>query len=97
MLQRKNRFRHESLQDSKTIQAYLKAILKGLDQGELVFSDDEGSITLKPQGLLNLKVVASEDVDKDRFELRVSWAKQEPHIQPGALKIGVDEATPTKR
>ena len=90
MLQRKNRFRHESLQNSKTIQAYLKAILKGLDQGELVFSDDEGSITLKPQGLLNLKVVASEDVDKNQFELRVSWANQESQIQQGALKIGTD-------
>lgn len=90
MLQRKNRFRHESLQDSKTIRAYLKAILKGLDQGELVFSDDESSITLKPQGLLNLKVVASEDADKNQFELRVSWANHEPQIQQGALKIGAD-------
>ena len=90
MLQRKNRFRHESLQDSKTIQVYLKVILKGLDQGELVFSDDEGSITLKPQGLLNLKVVASEDVDKNQFELRVSWANQESQIQQGALKIETD-------
>ena len=90
MLQRKNRFRHESLQDTKTIQAYLKAILKGLDQRELVFSDDEGSITLKPQGLLNLKVVASEDVDKNQFELRVSWANHEPQIQQGVLKIGAN-------
>ena len=79
MLQRKNRFRHESLQDTKTIQAYLKAILRGLDQGELVFSDDEGSITLKPQGLLNFKVVASEDVDKPEDLDSVRRALQEVH------------------
>lgn len=87
MLQRKNRFRHESLEDAKTIQHYLKAITKGLEKGELVFSDDDGSIELHPQGLLNLKVVASEDDNKNRLEIRITWSNDKAHTETGPLTI----------
>jgi amphi-Trp domain-containing protein len=87
MLQRKNRFRHESLEDTKTIQNYLKAITKGIEKGELVFSDDDGSIELHPSGLLNLKVVASEDDNKNRLEIRITWNNAETSTETGPLTI----------
>ena len=87
MLQRKNRFRHESIEDAKTIQSYLKAITKGIERGELVFSDNQGSIELHPKGLLNLKVVASEDDNKNRLEIRVTWSNDEMPSDNGPLAI----------
>ena len=87
MLQRKNRFRHESIEDAKTIQSYLKAITKGIEKGELIFSDNQGSIELHPEGLLNLKVVASEDDNKNRLEIRVTWSNNETVPDNGPLTI----------
>ncbi len=51
MSQDKNNFRHESLQDAKTIRDILQSITKGLANGKLTFSDEDGEITLQPEGL----------------------------------------------
>ncbi|XOV78283.1 MAG: amphi-Trp domain-containing protein [Aestuariibacter sp.] len=72
----KNVFRHESLEDKKSISEVLAAITKALESGELTFSDDESDITLHPQGLMHLKVSASKEDGRNKFSLRVSW--QEP-------------------
>lgn len=45
-MQHKSEFRHESLQDGKSIQKLLEAISKGLGKGKLEFSDDEGELAL---------------------------------------------------
>jgi amphi-Trp domain-containing protein len=87
MLEHKNRFRHDSLEDRKSIQRYLKAITKGLASGELTFSDDGGEITLKPDGLINLKLVASEDDSRHRLEIRLSWDSQSEQTDHGPLKV----------
>lgn len=87
MLEHKNRFRHDSLEDRKSIQRYLKAITKGLASGELTFSDDGGEITLKPDGLINLKIVASEDDSRHRLDIRLSWDSQSEQADQGPLKV----------
>jgi amphi-Trp domain-containing protein len=87
MLEHQNRFRHDSLEDRKSIQRYLKAITKGLASGELTFSDDGGEITLRPDGLINLKIVASEDDSRHRLDIRLSWDSQADQTDRGALKV----------
>ena len=57
----KTSFRHESLQDSKTIRNILKSISNGLSEGKLTFSDDEDEIIMEPEGLLNLKLTATQE------------------------------------
>ena len=47
MSQGKNSFRHDSLQDSKSISNILDAITKGLSKGKLVFSDDDNKVVMK--------------------------------------------------
>ncbi len=91
MLQRKNRFRHESLEDSKTIQAYLKAITKGLQQGTLSFADDEGEIAMTPNGLMKLKVVASKEGSRNRVDLRISWDDDEAPVSSGTLRVNSEK------
>ena len=77
MRQSKNSFRHESLQDSKTIQEILKSITKGIAKGKLSFSDEDGEIVMEPGGLLNLKVTANKDETRHRLNIRITWQSEE--------------------
>jgi amphi-Trp domain-containing protein len=90
MRQSKNRFRHESLQDAKTIQEILKSITKGLAKGKLTFSDEDGEIVMEPEGLLNLKVSASQDESEHRLNIRVTWQPEEKVKQKKPLSVKSD-------
>ena len=73
----KTSFRHESLQDPKTIAELLKSLTKGIGKGKLTFSDEEGEIVLEPEGLLNLKVTAEQEEMRHRLNIRITWHPQE--------------------
>ena len=77
MRQRKNSFRHESLQDAATIRALLKSVTEGIAKGKLTFSDEDDEIVMKPQGLLNLKLTASQEEERQRVNIRISWQVEE--------------------
>jgi amphi-Trp domain-containing protein len=88
MRQGKKNFRHESLQDRESIQAILKAITQGLAKGRLELSDEEGEMVLNPDGLLQLKVTATQDTDRHRLNLRITWQEEEGKLKPGSsLKV----------
>jgi amphi-Trp domain-containing protein len=88
MSQGKKNFRHESLQDRESIQALLKAVTQGVAQGKLTLSDEEGEIVLNPKGLLQLKVTATQDIDRHRLNLRISWQAEEAQLKAGkSLKV----------
>lgn len=86
-MRHKSEFRHESLQDGKSIQKLLNAISKGLGKGTLEFSDEEGQLTLSPQGLLGLKVTVKEDETKHQLDIRVSWNKQNQNLSDTILRV----------
>lgn len=73
MREGKASFRHDSLQDRQSIQGILKAISNGLAKGKITFTDEDDSIVMKPDGLLDLKVTATQESNKNRFNIRVSW------------------------
>ena len=77
MSQDKNNFRHESLQDAKTIREILQSLTKGLANGKLTFSDEDGEIILQPEGLLHLKLTAASENNRQKLNLRISWQVQE--------------------
>ncbi len=72
----KDTFRHESLQDSKTIRKLLQSITDGLEKGELAFSDGVNEIVMAPDGLLHLKLSASKEDGRNRMSIRVTWQEQ---------------------
>lgn len=82
----KKSFRHESLQDTQSIQSILKALTKGIGKGRLRFSDESGEIIMEPKGLLDLKLTASREEGRHRVMLRITWQEDEekPHK---ALKV----------
>lgn len=88
MLESKNRFRHQSLQDGKSIRKLLEAISDGFERGELSFSDRDGEILMHPQGLLELKLTASEEDDRHRLNIRISWSAEEELKAGETLKVG---------
>ena len=73
MRNRKKSFRHQSLQDEKSIQDILKSITSSLAKGKITFSDEDEKIVMRPEGLLDLKVTASQEENRNRFSIRVSW------------------------
>ena len=88
MRQDKNSFRHDSLQDSKSISKILDSVTKGLTKGKLVFSDDDDKIVMKPDGLLELKITASQEDDRQRVNIRITWqAENKPKSGKNVLSI----------
>ncbi len=66
-------FDHESLQSKRSISAYLAALQEGFESGNLIISDPEGRIELKPSGLVRLEVRVSQRRDRVRLELQLEW------------------------
>jgi len=88
MMERKGRFRHQSLQDKKSIQKLLDAVKRGIAKGELQFGDDTGEITLEPKGLMNLRVTATNEDGQSRLDLRVTWTNDSSDRKDGGkLKV----------
>ena len=86
-MRHKSEFRHESLQDAKSIKELLTSISKGFSKGRLEFSDEDGELVLQPSGLLDLKVTVSEDESRHRLEVKVSWQKDREERSGGSLKV----------
>ncbi|MDH3871060.1 MAG: amphi-Trp domain-containing protein [Gammaproteobacteria bacterium] len=73
MRKEKRSFRHQSLQDVKSVQGVLKAITSGIARGKITFSDEEDKIVMRPEGLLDIKVTALQEDNRNRFNIRISW------------------------
>ena len=80
-------FRHESLQDAKTIKGILKALTDGLASGKLSFSDADDSIELEPGGLMKLKITASQEDSTNRVNIRITWQSEEKARSNKGIKV----------
>ena len=87
MKRNKLSFRHESLQDAKTIKGILKALTDGLASGKLIFSDADDSIELEPSGLMNLKITASQEDSTNRVNIRIAWQSEEKARSNKGIKV----------
>ncbi|MEA3412468.1 MAG: amphi-Trp domain-containing protein [Pseudomonadota bacterium] len=83
-----NSFKHESIQDASSIRSLLESITRGLAEGRLTFSDEDGEIVMEPEGLLQLKVTAIREDSHNKISLRISWQAEEKLTQKqNALKV----------
>ena len=88
MKRKKNSFRHESLQNRDSIQTILKALTEGIAKGKLSFSDDDDSISMSPDGLLNLKLSVSQEDNRNRINLRITWEdRQKKALKKSRLSV----------
>ena len=81
MRQDKNRFRHESLQDCNSIQEILKSITTGIGKGKVTFGDKDDEIIMEPKDLLNLKLTASQDENRHRINIRITWQVEDKTVK----------------
>ena len=77
MRDRKKSFRHHSLQDEKSLQDILKAVSSGIARGKITFSDEDEKIVMRSEGLLELKVTALQEDNRNRFNIRISWQTED--------------------
>ena len=88
MKRKKNSFRHESLQNRDSIQTILEALTEGIAKGKLSFSDDDDSISMAPEGLLNLKLSVSQEDNRNRINLRITWEdRQKKALKKSRLSV----------
>ena len=88
MKRKKNSFRHESLQSRDSIQAILIALTAGIASGKVTFSDDDDNISMTPDGLLNLKLTVSQEENRNRINLRITWEdRKEKPLKKSRLSV----------
>ena len=80
MRSRKKSFRHNSLQDEKSLQDILKAVSTGVARGKITFSDEDEKIVMRPEGLLELKITALQEENRNRFNIRISWQTEDDAV-----------------
>lgn len=71
-----DRFKHESLQDAKSIVRYIDALGLGFSNGAIRFRSDEREFVLNPQGLVNLEVEAKRKHDEIKLNLKFKWTER---------------------
>lgn len=81
-------FEHESLQDAASIAEYLRAVIAGLEAGELELGDDHGELLLRPRGLLGLEVRARRRGGRVKLRVKISWTEEEAAaVAAGGLRV----------
>ncbi len=87
MKQDKKNFQHESIQNSKDVEKILKSVADGLGNGKLKFSDEDDEILFQPDGLMQLKITAVQDGNQQRFNIKVSWQREQDKLKDKSIKI----------
>lgn len=80
-------FKHESIQDVKSITKYLDELSKGIANNELLFSNSEEQVVLSPNGLIDFELRVKTKNDKTKLEIRLSWSEKESKLQSDSLLI----------
>ncbi len=87
MKQGKKSFRHESLQDAKSIRQILKSVTDGIAKGKVVFSDEDDEIVMRPEGLLHLKLKASQEENRRQINIRISWQVEDNPLRKKSISV----------
>lgn len=72
-MSKKRTFHHESLQEPTQITKIFQALIDGLEKGNIKLDDGSGKIKLKPEGLLNLDVLAMKEAGFNKLCVKLTW------------------------
>ena len=86
-MKQNSKFTHESLQDTDSIKSLLKAISNGIGKGKVQLEDEDGELTMHPEGLLRLKISGSQDDEKNRLNIRITWASKNEIPENKPIKV----------
>lgn len=82
-------FEFESVEDEKSIQAFLAALAEGFGKGRVALESQGLRIELTPGTLMSFSVKARRKDGESRMAIRVSWrdARRQPGQGAHALKV----------
>lgn len=80
-------FHHHSLQDADSITELLNALTTGLSNGKLQLSDEESGIQLRPRGLLEVQLDATEEAGVNALTLKLRWSDSGRKVNRKSLRI----------
>ena len=86
-MKQNSKFTHESLQDTDSIKSLLKAISNGIGKGKVQLEDEDGMLTMHPEGLLRLKITGSQDDEKNRLNIRITWETEHKIPEKKPIKV----------
>jgi len=81
-------FRHDSIQDGKSIARVLSALIEGFEKGQLDVGSGEHTVHLEPSGLLEVEVQAKRKNGRSKLVLKVSWRDEGPEASADELHVG---------
>jgi amphi-Trp domain-containing protein len=67
------KFVYESLQDSDSIQMFLKSLEEGFKKGTLVLKSNEEEMRLTPSRLVNFSIKAKKKGDSNTIHITIQW------------------------
>ena len=80
-------FKHESIQDRRSVVRYLQAVIDGLEKGHLELDSGEQTFVLEPRGLLKLEIQAKRKGGRFKTTLKFSWNEESAEDQAEKLTI----------
>jgi amphi-Trp domain-containing protein len=86
-------FKHESLQDLRSIGQYLGAITEGLESGRIELSDGNGQLALFPAGLLSLELRAKRRGSHAKLQIKLTWTEEKGKPLGPSLRVGPEPRT----
>lgn len=72
-------FRHQSVQDPRSIVEYLQAITAGIEKGHIQLGAGEHLLDLQPTGMLEFEVFAKRKGGRVKLVLELHWRESDEH------------------
>ena len=79
------KFTHESLQDLKSIRAFLDALITSVDKKRLILTSEGQEIVMEMEELLKFSLRAKKKGGENKLSIKISWTDApEPRMEQGA-------------
>lgn len=79
------KFAHESLQDLKSVRAFLDALINSVDKKRLILTSEGQEIVMEMEELLKFSLRAKKKGGENKLSIKISWTDTpEPRMEQGS-------------
>ncbi|MBF0529393.1 MAG: amphi-Trp domain-containing protein [Deltaproteobacteria bacterium] len=77
-------FKHESMENPKSIMKFLNSLSEGFEKGTLLFATDGNSLLVHPDSLIQFEIKAKKKDGNFKLNLKICWSENTIKIKsPG--------------
>lgn len=84
------KFEFDSVQDEKSIQAFLAALTEGFGKGRVVLRSEADEIILNPSSLVSFAVKAKRKDGESKMTIKISWKDAKNPVAGSERSIRVE-------